>query len=800
MKHKLTAMALTSLLAVQLLGVLPACGEEASQLTDSGIAYTETVETIANPGAGYTSTIWYTCKPGDTPVYNPTGNLVLMFVDLGAFSSGSNGVTADDGTYTEGTDIPLDDTFFTNLRETLENCRKNGCTVALRFRYDDTGKQNPEPSSFEFLLSHIQQIKDDGFLTDYQDILAFVESGFVGAWGEQWGGKYTSVAYKAKVLDAMLDCVPSPIPVTVRTPDTFAEWAGITRSDLGDYVPEPGSEASRVGMYDDGYMGSDTDLGTYSDRAAETAWLGRQTLTSYFGGEFSGNLEFAQKYDTYLPENAIPEMYQTHLSYINSNIYSLYQDYTFGAEYDVFGADNSAYYGQTVFQFIRDHLGYRFVLRDSDLSTTVKQGETLELQFAVENTGFANPIMHQKAEILLEKDGDYIKTETDLDTSKWYSCNVSQNTLQLKLPGGLEPGNWNVYVKLSVGNQTLGQMGMRSMRFANACIWNASLGANYLGTFQVTENADREKQTDGTFYQSNTDASLTASNGEMYTIHDLVSADNVSDTYLVKETEDKKLYLSNDEAYLYVAADIPQNASAPVYNLQIKPEASDQTYWLYYQSNGFVYFNHGTPLGCTCTHSGSLVQFRIPLGELMEIYPGSTLSSVRVSIQDEGDSWVNVGEIKSDAYMVPEYFSVYSGTQRVYLYSGDTMTLKPLTEAENITYQWLYENEPIPDETHASYTLTADSPGIYSVQMTTDAGTVRTVEICEVVDVYEKQCKGDINLDGMFSIPDAVLMQRYLLKQEMLTPLQWEQADVNADGRANGLDLTWMRQALLGPN
>ena len=33
----------------------------------------------------------------------------------------------------------------------------------------------------------------------------------------------------------------------------------------------------------------------------------------------------AQKYDTYLPQNAIPEMYKTHLSYINSNIYNLYK-------------------------------------------------------------------------------------------------------------------------------------------------------------------------------------------------------------------------------------------------------------------------------------------------------------------------------------------------------------------------------------------------------------------------------------------------------------------------------------------
>ena len=176
---------------------------------------------------------------------------------------------------------------------------------------------------------------------------------------------------------------------------------------------EPGSKASRVGLYNDGYMGSDSDLGTFHDRKRDLKWLRQQTLTSYYGGEFSGNLDFAKKYDTYLPENAVPEMYYSHLSYINSNIYALYKDYTFGESYDVDGVDNSAYYGETVFKFIRDHLGYRFVLRDCDLSESVSQNGVLRVCTKIENTGFANPIMRQNAEIILEKDGNYIKTEVD---------------------------------------------------------------------------------------------------------------------------------------------------------------------------------------------------------------------------------------------------------------------------------------------------------------------------------------------------------------------------------------------------
>ena len=84
---------------------------EESALVDSGIDYTEIVETISNPAAGYTSTVWPNCKPGSTPVYNPDAKLVLFFIDIGEFSCGVNGTYHDDGTYTEGIDYDLDETF-----------------------------------------------------------------------------------------------------------------------------------------------------------------------------------------------------------------------------------------------------------------------------------------------------------------------------------------------------------------------------------------------------------------------------------------------------------------------------------------------------------------------------------------------------------------------------------------------------------------------------------------------------------------------------------------------------------------
>lgn len=794
MKNKLMSI-LT--IPIVLAGTVSVPAQAEAGLKDSGISYTETVGTINNPAMGYTSTVWPNCKPGNTPTYNPTGSLVLFFIDIGAFSSGVNGTTDDAGNYTEGTDYDLDETFFNSWRTTFENCRKNGCMIALRFRYDANGKDNPEPATFEQVLRHIQQIKDSGILEDYKDIIAYVESGFVGKWGEQHGGKYTSVDYKAQVLDAMLDCVPSPIPVTVRTPDIFAKWVGIERKDLAEY--QSSGEELRVGLYNDGYMGSDSDLGTFSNRQIETDWLAKQTLTSYYGGEFSGNLDWAKKYDTYLPENAIPEMYKTHLSYINGNIFQLYKDYTFGEQYDVDGVNNSAYYGQNVFQFIRDHIGYRFVLRKSELSETVEQGGILNLDFSVENTGFANPIPKQTVEIILEQNGNFIRTPVDVNSNEWYSCTTSDELLELNLPDSLPTGDWNAYLKVSCGNNTIDQLNLRSVQFANENVWNASLGANYLGSFTVTESDTHGS--DNNFYQAETQPD--ENSGRMYSINGHTTADGlITSSYewtkdmVIAEDNDKKLCLTADDKYLYIMADIPNNAEKAVWNLRVENEDTDTSYWFYRQSGGWIYYNKGNHDGITLTLNGNIAEFKIAFGDVMGVKAGTKLKSVRVFVQDEANEWVNSGDLKSGECTVPANFPVYSAPYEIRLSTGDSYTVRPEVSAENAKYQWYLDGKEINGATGSEYQISdADekSKGTYSVRVTSN-GVTSEITVLTVAEVLGSELRGDLNSDGKISIADLVLMEKYILGSEKLSEKQLNITDLNGDSFVDSFDMVLMRQ------
>ncbi len=551
MKHQLFIQKLVSSAAAlccvcNLAALLPADAE--APLLDSGLNYTESTDyNLGSCDSGYTSCPWISASPGKdwTTAIN---SYSLLLIGIGGYSSAMNG---------EGVDYEFDDSFFASLEGTLQSARANGVTVGLRFRYDDNGTSNPEPADFSMVLRHIEQIGESGLLEEYEDVISFVETGMVGCWGEQWGGKYTSLECKAQVLDAFLNIVPETIPVTVRTPNTIRQWlsdyCGITTTAADMHYtisdPELAAKAARIGMYNDGYMGSDSDLGTYSNREGETAWLSGAPA---YGGEFSGSDEWRLKYLTWQPEYALPEMYYTNLLRINSNIYrtrtvssefateteaqarlteidTLYEnagldsfdyagsitaneDGTYTASWKWMGyddfifdetldqklgvdCDNSAFYGQTVWQFIRAHLGYRFVLRSSMLSESASPGETMELQFSVENTGFSETPKDKEVEVLLSNGSITYTYTTDLNARDWASAATNEASLSLTLPETMPGGNWEVYLRISELNEDAVYDAAFCTRFANEDLqYNTALGANYLGSISVSGEEDPARE------------------------------------------------------------------------------------------------------------------------------------------------------------------------------------------------------------------------------------------------------------------------------------------------------------------
>jgi hypothetical protein len=231
-----------------------------------------------------------------------------------------------------------------------------------------------------------------------------------------------------------------------------------------------------VGVFNDGYLGSDTDLGTYRNREIETAWLNKQAETTLFGGEVTipgsefNKINYAAK-----------EMFTTHTAYMNLYWNNKVIDEWKTALYTKECGDDELYYGKTAFEYIQNHLGYRFVLRKSDITKEVKKGEELSVSGTVENVGFGNAVKNKITELILkneDKDEKYI-FNMDIDVTKWLSRTKNEYLYKMNIPQDFPSGRYMVYLRIRTPSEIDTNY---SIQFANKGIWNEAVAANYIGS------------------------------------------------------------------------------------------------------------------------------------------------------------------------------------------------------------------------------------------------------------------------------------------------------------------------------
>jgi len=724
-------------------------------MVDSGINYKEAVLTINNPGAGYLHYALY--DPSQTyPTFgNTSGHFVMMWIRIRAYSSALN---------SKGEDYPFDDNMLNSLRQNLFYARAHGSMVAMRFRYTDEQVSNPEPATWEMVLRHIQQLRP--IFQEFNDIICLIESSFVGMWGEQHSGKYCSARHRAQLIDALMNVAPENIAVTARIPGTFAAWAGVSTSDLYNEKayekarnsPDPLKRrllCRRVGVFNDGYMGSWSDLGTYFNRKGETDWIGNVTPETYYGGEFAGY----HGDNTYLPETAIPEMYKTHLSYIGNNIFQDYKQFTFTREMDTVAADNSAYYGQTTFQFIRDHIGYRFVLRKSELTNKVKQGETLKLKFRVENTGFSAPVPHTRGFVLLVNEDDeiYIKAPVNnSDAHYWNSCTVVDVEHSLHIPSSIKPGTWKVYYKNVMGgyHHEIEEIAYRSIRFANYDTWKSEVGGNYLGSVEISETENRG--TNNGFYEIIDDGKGPASTEYLYyqvtpIIDGQISyAHEWPEDSLVAEMDGNKLYVRADEKNIYVLGILPQATSQPVYNVFVTL-ARNRTvrFWQYWGDGTYHHISPYTRLaGINCKWGPSMVEYVLPYTWFDMKAEEVEFASLGLSKQDSSVSgWGSFGSVYRQNFTIPVRFSSYNVAKDLVIARREDFELTAECFVDGITFQWYKDDVPIEGATSRTYVIKSagsSDKGVYSVKMFLPDGSPSLIVIANITDVKKATSSSNI--------------------------------------------------------
>ena len=390
----------------------------AAGLVKQSIDTTDAMATLGNFDRGfYTPQVLHLKPSGGKPIEKPWAKLLHLRAEISEFSSNAwLGIDTTGGKRdtTRGVSQDLTEDALNILQQTFDNIRDFGGRVIVRICYDPwyNGRSNVTPAH-EWVLKHVEQLAP--VLSKNTDVIVALEMGMHGAYGEMHSD--TSITYErvAEAVNLMLRNTPPELKILTRTGNYSAKVLGfdnwgvdfhIDGEKFAEIAKAKGDTMYRVGMFNDGYLGTQYDYGTWGAdcktsicREEGVAWLEKYSINTPYGGEA---LTTAGGYEVInTPEFLSYEGFRTHTSYLNvqwnNNLIDGWKKSQF--EGKDFEYDGSKIDSLTGFKYVNDHLGYRFVLRESWLSDTVGSDGILRAKLRIQNVGFGNLTHKMKASL-----------------------------------------------------------------------------------------------------------------------------------------------------------------------------------------------------------------------------------------------------------------------------------------------------------------------------------------------------------------------------------------------------------------
>jgi hypothetical protein len=364
--------------------------------------------------------------------------------------------------------------YLAKVSRTFEDARAGGVKIIPRFIYNfpkglplQPGRDEDAP--LPRVLRHLDQLEP--VVRENSDVIAFLEAGFVGAWGE-WHNSTSGLGEtpaKAAILNRLLQILPASRAVALRyqrdKKAIFGRAAPITAQEAFS-----GSPISRVGHHNDCFLASKDDWDTYRPTELDTledqkAYLATENLYVPQGGETCNEAEDAQPYIQC--DNAVRDLDRLHWSQLN-------RDYHKGV-LDLWKT-------QGCYNEISRRLGYRFRLTKAAFPTKLKLGERLNGMIELINEGFANPHNPREVELVLRNraDGSERKVKLPDDPRYWRPGIAHKLTVSAQLPSSLRPGTYELHLNLPDPEPLLRGRVDYSIRLANSNIWNPRTGYNSL--------------------------------------------------------------------------------------------------------------------------------------------------------------------------------------------------------------------------------------------------------------------------------------------------------------------------------
>lgn len=368
--------------------------------------------------------------------------------------------------------------FLDELDAGFANLPGSGVKVILRFAYNFGPYPDSEPDASKTqVLRHIAQVQP--LWQKYGHSIAWLEAGFIGAWGE-WHTSTNGLDNpddKQTILFALLDALPPSRMVQVRYP-----------SDIITFFPTPltaaqafmESDQARVAFHNDCFLASATDMGTYEKSgeltvARDQAYLAEMSRFTPTGGETCA----VNPPRTDCP-TALHEMALLHFTELNHSFHKRVID----------GWQRQGCYAE-----IQERLGYRLVLTTATFNQQVRPGGVISLTVNLENRGFAAPINPRPLYLVLApagegvSDGEPLRVQLPVDVRRWEPGPVTF-AVKVHVPSNLDAGAYDLALWLPDAAKELADNARYAIRFANQDLWQAESGDNILGTITVDPAAD----------------------------------------------------------------------------------------------------------------------------------------------------------------------------------------------------------------------------------------------------------------------------------------------------------------------
>lgn len=239
--------------------------------TDAGekhvqdLNYEESTEEILNPDQGFYRPVYVKINENGATynkgIINSQTQLYHLRCDISAFSAEVNNVA----------DKPLTDDALEGLDALLSCLKENDKNAIVRFAYDPgyNGSADKEPV-LEVMLGHVKGVCS--VLNRYVNTVTAIETGLIGPWGEMHTSAAANKEHITPLINAFLTAA-SEIPVLVRTPEMIYNYINVSYDKVEEISISPDEKAYRLGLYNDGYLGSESDLGTYSNRERDINFL-----------------------------------------------------------------------------------------------------------------------------------------------------------------------------------------------------------------------------------------------------------------------------------------------------------------------------------------------------------------------------------------------------------------------------------------------------------------------------------------------------------------------------------------------